>query len=76
MPKQVEKERLTKNFKGFMNVYKQTQGIKVMLKQRIEQKQQSLRESEEMLDMLEQQQQRLIQAAPEPTDQLQEQGET
>ncbi len=76
MPKQVEKERLTKNFKGFMNVFKQTQGIKAMLVQRIEQKQQSLRESKEMLDMLEQQQQRLIQAAPEPTDQLQEQGET
>lgn len=75
MPRQVEKTRLTKNFVGFMKVFKQTQGIKAMLQKRVEQKQESLRQTEEMLNALEEQQQRLIQSAPEPTDQLQEQGE-
>ena len=76
MPETVEKERLTKGFKEFMGVYKQVNVVKRLLKQRLEQQQAGMSQTQQLLEQLEMRSRDLLNRAPEPTDQLQEQKET
>ena len=71
----VEKERLTKGFKEFMKVYQKVAVVKSMLEARMLKQQEQLTETQQMLQALEQKAGQMLQAAPAPIKELQEQEE-
>jgi len=74
MPATVPKNRWTEEFKGFHKVYKKVAVMRELLQRRALKQQENLTETQQMLQALDERAKMMLQAAPEPVDELPEQG--
>lgn len=71
----VPKQYLSNDFKGFMKAYQRVLAVGKLLQMKAMKQEQQFNMTKEMLDALEQRRQEMIKIAPDPVNDLPEQGE-
>jgi len=72
---EVPRQYLSNDFKDFMKAYQRILGVGKLLQSRAMKQEQQFNMTKEMLNALEQRRQEMVNAAPDPVNDLPEQGE-